>query len=613
MSGIELAGLVLGAFPIALWGLEQYRDVAKQMGFWFQIRSEYQRSAEELAYHRLSFESNLKLLLLPVVDDDDLLEDMMSEPGGPAWKNAAIQKALEKRLQKSYTLYLAILADMERVMKDLSKELATENEHVQAKVGGSHDHEHNTSKESLQSSKAGRGRAAKFRQPFAQSNRDFQVFRAKFTFGEEKRKELFREFKEYNERLEKLTSTSDAISQAQANRQAANSAASAVNTALLKFWNHADRLYRIMVEAWNCTHDQHCAQLVLQHRTTAEKEFRLGLSSVNPESPGSNSWATCAVRVKMLDRPEPQSMFIQATGKPPSGANGSTHLFSPSHKTKAPTKGALAPAIRTKKAHASVNSMTVTLLEKEDVSSMDVPSTPKDDDHIQSLCSTLARDTTSSRCIGYMQDDDIRYYLYSDESSGPRESEVQLSQMLCGEIKPPLSRRQRYYLALTLASSFVQLKDSPWMQGSWGKECVYFARGDSDNVLCLDSPYITHNFNPSAPPTPSAGQKTGHDIVSGIACLGIILLELCFNSAIEHHPMRARLPPADEHTKAAFDLIAAMEWLKEVDGEAGSDYTEAVEWCISGCRTLPGDGSWRRAMVEKVVIPLEKATNTWKS
>jgi len=139
MSGIELAGLVLGAFPIALWGLEQYRDVSKQMGFWFQIRSEYQRSTEELAYHRLSFEANLKLLLLPIVDDDVQLEDMLNEPGGQAWKNAAIQKALEKRLQKSYDLYLTTLRDMERVMKELSKELAIENEHVQSRVGGGHD------------------------------------------------------------------------------------------------------------------------------------------------------------------------------------------------------------------------------------------------------------------------------------------------------------------------------------------------------------------------------------------------------------------------------------------------------------------------------------------
>lgn len=243
---------------------------------------------------------------------------------------------------------------------------------------------------------------------------------------------------------------------------------------------------------------------------------------------------------------------------------------------------------------------------------MDVPNTSKSGEHIQSLCSTLARDTTPSRCIGYMEDDDIRYYLYSDEYSGSRRSEVQLSQILFGEIRPALSRRQRYHLALTLASSFVQLKDSPWMQASWGKECVYFARGESDNFLFLDAPYITHNFNPSVPTT-LAGQRGGHDIVSGIACLGIILLELCFNSPIEHHPTRARLPPADEHTRSAFDLIAAMEWLKEVEGEAGSDYTEAVQWCISGCRTLPGDGSWRRTMVEKVVVPLEKATSTWKS
>lgn len=350
MSGIELAGLVLGAFPIALWGLEQYRDVAKQMGFWFQIRSEYQRSAEELAYHRLSFEGNLKLLLLPIVDDDVRLEEMLNEPGGSAWKNTTIQKALEKRLQKSYGIYLAILADMDRVMKELSKELAIENEHVQSRLGGNHDNEQNA--------RMVHGRAGRLRQSFAHGNRDFQVFRAKFTFGEEKRKELFREFKEFNDRLEKLTNTSDAISRAQANRQAANSASSAVNTALLKFWNHADRLYRIMVEAWNCSHDQHCAQLILQHRTTAEKEFRLGFSSVDLEDPGSNSWATSTIKIKMLDRPESQPVLLQTTGRPSVDSNGSPHLSSPHHKTKTPSKGALAPAIRTKKTHASISTTT---------------------------------------------------------------------------------------------------------------------------------------------------------------------------------------------------------------------------------------------------------------
>ncbi|KAK8091822.1 hypothetical protein PG997_002183 [Apiospora hydei] len=618
MSGIELAGLVLGAFPVALWGLEQYRSVAKQMGFWFQIRSEYQQSIDELIYHRLSFAGNLKLLLLPLVDDDAQLEDMMDEPGGAAWKNAAIQKALEKRLQKSYAPYLAILADMERVMKELNEELAIENDHVQSRVGVSHGHEHNKM-ECIQPPKAGR-RTAKFRQALSQENRDFQLFRAKFGLGEEKRKELFGKLETYNDRLEKLTTTSDAISQLQANRQAAKSAISAVNTALLKFWNHADKLYRTMLEAWNCSHDQHCAQLILQHRTTTDKEFRLGISSANPRAPGSDTWATCAVKIKMMDRPEPQPMLLQTIGQIASSTNSPPHLFSPQHKTKAPVKGAMAPAIKKKKAHASINTtttqhgntMTVTLLPQEKVTTMDVPSKSEAEEHIKSLCSTLARTDAPSDCLGYMQDDDIRYYIYPDDSSSPRQSEVQLSQILRGEVKPPLTRRQRYRLALTLASSFVQLKDSPWMQASWGKECVYFARGESDNVLFLDSPYITHNFDPTMTTDSAAGQKSGQDVVSGIICLGIILLELCFGSAIEHHPRRTEFPPGDEQTKAAFDLIVAMQWMTEVNEEAGEDYTEAVEWCLLGCRTSPSDGSWRRLMLEKVVVPLEHAVNTWK-
>ncbi|KAK8057280.1 hypothetical protein PG996_011217 [Apiospora saccharicola] len=536
----------------------------------------------DLIYHRLSFEGNLKLLLLPLVDDDAQLEDMIDKPGGPAWKNPAIQKALEKRLQKSYASYLAILADMERVMKELNKELAVENDNVLSPAGDNHDHQHNKMV-NTQSPTIASGRAAKLRQTLSQENRDFQIFRAKFSLRGEKIKEIFGKIETYNDRLEKLTTTSDAISQIQANRQAAKSSVSAVNTALLKFWNHADKLYKFMVEAWNCSHDQHCAQLILQHRTTADKEFRLGISSVDPRASGPNIWATDVVKIKMLDRPEPQSLLLQTKGQIIPSANTPAQLFSPQHKTKAPAKGQWPRPSRRKKAHASinnskfqhgpsVNTRMVTLLQKEKVASMEVSSTSGDERHIKSLCSILAKVRTPCHCLGYMQDDDILYFLYPDDSSGPRKSEVQLSQILCREIQPPLTRRQRYRLALTLASSFVQLKDSPWMQASWGKECVYFARGESDNMLFLDSPYMTHNFSPSVPRAPEKGQKAGQDVISGIICLGIILLELCFGIAIEHHPSRTRFPPTgDEQAKSAFDLIAAMQWMTEVNEEAATE------------------------------------------
>jgi hypothetical protein len=122
-------------------------------------------------------------------------------------------------------------------------------------------------------------------------------------------------------------------------------------------------------------------------------------------------------------------------------------------------------------------------------------------------------------------------------------------------------------------------------------------------------------MHPETKRTPHSGGTTStiaraaaHD-VAGIACLGILLLELCFGRAIETHPSRIVFPNGekmDEQTRAALDLIAALEWLKEVNDEAGADYTDAVEWCLAGCRTLPSDGSWRRRMMQKVIEPLER-------
>jgi hypothetical protein len=135
MSGFEVAGVVLGAFPIAVWALEQYREVARRVGFWYEIRLEYQKSSNELKYHHLSFVRNLKQLLLPVVSDDAQLQRLMAEPGGEAWKDPAIIKLLEGRLQDSYALYLEIIGEMRVVMDDLNKELAVDVEGIQKASG----------------------------------------------------------------------------------------------------------------------------------------------------------------------------------------------------------------------------------------------------------------------------------------------------------------------------------------------------------------------------------------------------------------------------------------------------------------------------------------------
>lgn len=134
MSGIEVAGLVLGAFPIATALLEKYRDVAGHVNSWYKIRSEYQRSNYDLEFHRLSFEENLKQLLFPLVGDDGQLQDLIEKPGGPVWNDPALQRALENRLQKSYRVYMEILDEMQQTMQELNKELSVDNAQLQSYI-----------------------------------------------------------------------------------------------------------------------------------------------------------------------------------------------------------------------------------------------------------------------------------------------------------------------------------------------------------------------------------------------------------------------------------------------------------------------------------------------
>ncbi|KAI8635552.1 hypothetical protein F5Y19DRAFT_408285 [Xylariaceae sp. FL1651] len=598
MSGIEVAGLVLGAFPVAIWALEQYRDVARRMGFWYEIRSEYQRSNNELKFHRLSFERNLEQLLFPIVSDESQLQDLIAEPGGPGWHNPAIQQALEKRLQKSYQLYLEILDEMRQAMQELNKELSVDNTQLQSRVRNNERDHHAFSQPATTS---------KIRKPLTRSNREYQLFRIKFSLGESTRIRLFSELQTYNDRLEKLTLTSDAVSELQADHKnmISTSATSAMVASLCKFWNHADRLYNALMGAWGCNcYEQHFAELILQHRQPLDNDFLITFCPGQQEGNGikTGSWSRCTVRLQALE--QKQMKTSNSLSPKDLTTSGAVSLSTPRHRSQQPIKTAFAKEKKTKKvqtfAHGTIHSIsksnTSTLIF---ISKQQPP--VQTENIVDSLCKTLGGAIMPRSFINC--DDDIRYHL-TPEPWPATNSSICLSEILLGVVKP-LTRRQRYHLSMTIASSFVQLKDTPWLQTPWRKDGVYFSRAEDQNSVLLDAPFIVRSFTSTSP---NSTAEVGDD-VAGIASLGIVLLELCFGKSIDQHPSRLKFPNGDDQARAAFDLITALEWLKDVNDEAGVDYSEAVEWCLAGCRTLPDKGVWRRLMVQKVVVPLERCYN----
>jgi hypothetical protein len=134
MSGVEAAGFVLAAFPLAISALEHYRDTAEILGVFWKIRREYKIWMHSLKFCHLAFEQNLEKCLLPLITDDDELQSLISEPDCPEWKNPDLEKRLRLRLPKSYDLYMESIDRIKNVMIDLKLELGIDKAGFQSKV-----------------------------------------------------------------------------------------------------------------------------------------------------------------------------------------------------------------------------------------------------------------------------------------------------------------------------------------------------------------------------------------------------------------------------------------------------------------------------------------------
>ena len=189
---------------------------------------------------------------------------------------------------------------------------------------------------------------------------------------------------------------------------------------------------------------------------------------------------------------------------------------------------------------------------------------------------------------------------------------VTLDQILRGQGLPMPKRRQRFALAFVLASSFLQLLESPWLPTSWKKSDIVFFQSDDapSGKFLLDQPHLNRNRH-----HPREGHLRGiatenerrKRLADALDLLGIVLLELCFGQLLEDQSYRSKYPHLqgmDEDIKAVLDVAAAKEWHGEIEEEAGYDYAQAVGWCFGGILQTSPD-QWRKEMLTKVVRPLE--------
>lgn len=130
MSGIELAGLVLGAFPVLIHALESYREGAEVLKDWWRIQRAYKKCKHDIDYHRTIFEGNIERLLLPIVASEDELKNLIDNPSSTAWEDSVLEARLQKRLPKSHLIFLDIMEEISRLMESLKRDLGVDSPKV---------------------------------------------------------------------------------------------------------------------------------------------------------------------------------------------------------------------------------------------------------------------------------------------------------------------------------------------------------------------------------------------------------------------------------------------------------------------------------------------------
>ena len=232
---------------------------------------------------------------------------------------------------------------------------------------------------------------------------------------------------------------------------------------------------------------------------------------------------------------------------------------------------------------------------------------------ITDLCFTLATCDpagSASSILGLLEGDEDSYILRQGaktRASGDVYQKVSLEKLLNRKSGFLLDRRQRYKIAYTLASSHLRLYPSPWLHSHWSKKDIIFDMDPQDTrCIQIDQSYMLRAVSAqTAPPASYASSDRS------LPTLGILLIELCFGTALEDHEMRRQFQSSVRQQDVASDLAAtldlavALEWSRSVCGEAGETYADAVNWCLRGQRGGAKDDKWREELFANVVRPLQ--------
>ena len=242
---------------------------------------------------------------------------------------------------------------------------------------------------------------------------------------------------------------------------------------------------------------------------------------------------------------------------------------------------------------------------------------------INDICTAVYGQYSVRQCIGFLTDESLdqhRHNVYLvDENVRQGVDPKSLEYLLqVSKQRGPglsLSRRDRLYIAVTLASSVLQLDGTSWLKRQWRSGDILFLPLEdpttSTQKVDLAHPYVSWKVSPEDANTTLVANTSGitiaHRIPSEVLfVLGITLTELCFGQNI--YDMRTE--EDIDKTEIITNFNTASRLIDYVYNESGSRYGDVVRRCLK-CPPDVRDASldneeFQEAVFESIVTPLRQ-------
>ncbi|EER37858.1 conserved hypothetical protein [Histoplasma capsulatum H143] len=585
MSGFEIAGIVLGAFPLIIHLADGYMNGVHTIQGWARHQRQLMHLKQLLETEQTRFLNTCDSLFRACTNaSTSEIETLLAgvDPAGAEW--AKHQESLRGMLGRSYDPYIATIADMNNALEEMKEIL-------------------NRYKESP---------GSKYRRPR----------RLAFTLSRHKREELLDRISKNNNMLAALFEQRQRLEVHK--RRTTSSGYGRIR-------QHCINLYDVLSQAWGCCcKDGHIANLHLptlmanQLALPSDIKLQMIFQAMEDQNNVTTKWQWQQACIQQLVVQEPKLPKRPVSTSCMSSTKPSKKLawLKPKKKV-AFTLPARAESPSAPTSSSSSLSRATTLASpvvegKPPSPPLNPINDPSGLAKISDLCATFSssasqKSPSSDRefCIGYLQDqcsglhglhlvpsntdwevislrDAIQIYLPSTSTSQKIKPDSHVPSP-DPQLKP-WTRKERFKLAVAVSTSVLQFDDTPWLKQSWGTDDIHFLVNPSSSMP--EQAYLSTIFSQSSKaPKKQQNRPKFPPLIRNKAlfALGIVLIELAFGRPLS----RLRTDKDVEDSGGMQDLVDTFtikRLLEGVEDEAGYDYSEAVRRCIE----CPFDGKEAR-------------------